>query len=181
MKFLEYRDNAVSALKEVYSKPLNGVFSGALFLSFLTLNLFIFQYIQLGSLIIEQPLVFFKSYLYTLTNLPFLSIVSTLLLSLLSGVLIVMLIYGYRKNMAMSAGKKGAAGASGSILVGLLAPACPSCGIGVLSALGLGGLGAVLPFGGQEIGVFGVIILIASIVYASKQIVAPVCKIKKKR
>ena len=179
-KISEYISNTISALKEVYNKPIQCLFSLGLSFLFLSLNILIFQFTQLGTLLIKEPSLYFKTYFYSLGNLPILSLMSTLTLSLLSSILIVMLIYGYRKNIAMNS-QKGAAGASSGLVIGLLAPACPSCGIGLLSALGLGGLGTVLPFGGQEIGIIGILVLLVSIVYVSGQIVAPVCKLPRKR
>jgi len=67
-----------------------------------------------------------------------------------------------------------------SVLVSIVAPACPSCAIGLLSILGLGGFLAVLPFKGLELGVLGVVVLIFSTVYLSGKIVTNTCTINTK-
>ena len=77
---------------------------------------------------------------------------------------------------------KGGFSAGGTgILVGLIAPACPSCALGLFGVIGIGGFLTTLPFKGLEFGIVGVIILLASLVYLSNKITTQVCIIKKKR
>ncbi|MBI1970963.1 hypothetical protein HYS47_04400 [Candidatus Woesearchaeota archaeon] len=73
---------------------------------------------------------------------------------------------------SISAGSLGA-------LLGIAAPACPACGIGLFSLLGYSGLLAVLPFRGKELGVIGIILLLFSIVSISNKINGRTCQVKR--
>ena len=64
---------------------------------------------------------------------------------------------------------------SSSILVSLIAPACPSCGIGLFSVLGFSGFLAMLPFKGSEVGFISIGLLGVSIIYLSNKIVTKTC------
>ena len=70
--------------------------------------------------------------------------------------------------------------ATSSILVSLIAPACPSCGIGLLSILGFGGFLAMLPFKGLELGFISIGLLGVSIIYLSNKITTKTCSISLK-
>ena len=101
------------------------------------------------------------------------SLTMLILMSIFSGMVISMTIYLMKRQI------KGAVTASTSgVLFSLLTPTCPSCAIGLLSALGFGGFIAVLPFKGLELGVLGLIILIVSIIYLSNKIVSNVCEVR---
>jgi len=68
------------------------------------------------------------------------------------------------------------------LVLGVLGIGCASCGSLVLaslfSLLGLGGVFAMLPFGGVEFAVIGLIMLVISTYYLLKKIHDPmVCKI----
>ena len=64
-----------------------------------------------------------------------------------------------------------------SLLTGVLAPACPSCALGLLTLLGLGSFLTILPFKGAELGFLAVMVLLFSLAYLSKKIVTKGCKI----
>ncbi len=166
------------AFKEVFSKRKNVTWVFLLALGFLTLNFFLLEYLQVGWVFLSDVEVFFSAYAYSLLSMPWYSLLFLVLLSLLSSILLVMLFYGYKKNVleSHSRGSAGAASSSG-VLLSILAPACPSCGIGVLSVVGFGSVGAALPLGGQEIGLLGILVLGVSILFVSKQIAAPHCKV----
>jgi len=100
------------------------------------------------------------------------ALVSLIAVSLLAGVILTFSIFLLRRQIASGV----SIGAPG-ILIAILSPACPSCALGIFSVLGLGGLFAFLPFKGMEVGMLGIIILLASIVYLSKKIVMNVCEI----
>ena len=112
----------------------------------------------------------------TLHSISPLSLFFLVLLSLFSGIVVSMSVHVLRKQIFLGAG----AGSSG-ILVSILAPTCPSCALGLLSLLGLGGFLVVLPFKGLELGFLGIVLLIGSMIYLSSKIITITCKVKKKR
>ena len=101
------------------------------------------------------------------------SLILLIAMSVLAGIVVSMSVFLVRRQI------KGSAGAgSSSVLISILAPSCPSCAIGLLSVLGLGGFIGALPFKGVELGVVGVIGLLISLVYMSEKIVTKTCDIK---
>jgi plastocyanin len=86
-------------------------------------------------------------------------------MSILAGIVVAMTIYLVKRQI-----KGNLKASSSSILVSLIAPACPSCAIGLLSVLGFGGFLAVLPFKGLELGFIGLGLLGVSTVYLSNKI-----------
>jgi hypothetical protein len=104
----------------------------------------------------------------TTSNSAFLFLI---IISVLSGIVISMSIFLLKRQLS-----SGYAGTSG-VIVGLIAPACPSCALGLFGVIGLGGFLTILPFKGLELGVLGILLLISSMNYLSKKIVTKVCKI----
>tara|TARA_Y100000310_G_C20539288_1_gene742421 strand:- start:533 stop:1039 length:507 start_codon:yes stop_codon:yes gene_type:complete len=104
--------------------------------------------------------------------MPLFASISLILISVLSGILVPLLVFQIRKQVALSSG----VGAFG-ILFGVVAPACPSCAIGLLPLLGLGGLFAFLPFGGKEVSIFTIFLLVVAIIYISKKINTNTCSV----
>ncbi len=108
----------------------------------------------------------------TLASMTAVSIVLLIVMSVLAGVILSMTIFLIRRQV------KGGVGASTSgIFVSLIAPACPSCAIGLLSVLGMGGFLAFLPFKGLELGFLGMGLLGISTVYLSNKITTKTCSI----
>ena len=100
------------------------------------------------------------------------SLIMLILLSILSGVVVSMSFFLVRRQIDGSI-----ATSTSGILIGLLAPSCPQCAIGLLSFLGLGGFLTILPFKGLELGVLGIAILVFSMFYLSNKVVTNVCDI----
>lgn len=82
------------------------------------------------------------------------------IISLLIGIVLSLLLYKVKmvKMFSMQDGKATTIGA----ILGLAAPGCASCGIGVLSAVGLTSTLAYLPFKGVEIGLVSIALLMTS-------------------
>lgn len=110
------------------------------------------------------PLIFslIKGMLISMTTI---SIIILTVMSVLAGIVTAMTIFLVKRQFKWNI----KAGSSG-ILASLIAPACPSCSIGLLSVLGFSGFLAILPFKGLELGFFGIGILGLSVVYLSNQI-----------
>jgi hypothetical protein len=106
-----------------------------------------------------------------------LSAVSTVLTALLFGVNISIVTYYIRKRKMMLK-KSGVATSTLGLITGILGIGCASCGSLLVSLLGLGGALAFLPFGGQELGVIGVLLLLFSAYTLLHSISNPVCKLK---
>ncbi|MBX4212107.1 hypothetical protein KW787_01470 [Candidatus Pacearchaeota archaeon] len=107
-----------------------------------------------------------------------LSFYTMIIISILTGMLITILWYNYKKIRRLE-GKGGIAGSIG-LFLGLLAPACASCGIGLAAILGLGTVLAVLPFKGSEVSFVAIVLLIYSLLIVSSA-VAESCDINSNR
>ena len=98
----------------------------------------------------------------------FSSFLSFLALSILSGIFVTLIIY--KSNILENSAKLGLSGASGLVL-GILAPGCAACGLGLATALGFGTIFVnFLPFKGIEISVLAIAILSFSILKISYNI-----------
>ena len=167
---MKYLENVVKVFKEVFSKPgyialsllftLSILFVNVVLPNFrLLVNYFNFEllwHLFFGGIVIMPPFV----------------AITLVLISILSGILISLVVYQIRKQIALNSG----VGFVG-IVFGVVAPACPSCAIGLLPLLGLGGLFAFLPFGGKEISIFTIVLLVVAIAYISKKINTNVCSV----
>ena len=94
-------------------------------------------------------------------------------LSLFVGLSISMLIF--KVNSASNLDTKSTTSSLGGILAVMLSTGCASCGMGVLSLLGIAGGLAVLPFQGLEIWFIGLALVLYSMYHISFSIVG-VCK-----
>lgn len=110
------------------------------------------------------------------TNFSVLSASYTVLIAILFGMNLAMIVYLLRNRTA--ALKKGAAttGFLGAVS-GLLGVGCAACGslilTSILSLVGASGALALLPFGGGEFGILGVLLLLWSLHTIAKQIRNP--------
>ena len=66
----------------------------------------------------------------------------------------------------------------GAGIISIAVSGCASCGLSVLSFIGLGGAIAILPFGGIELYILAIAIMIASLFYNLRTLVK-VCKIER--
>jgi ABC-type antimicrobial peptide transport system permease subunit len=103
------------------------------------------------------------------------SFVSLLVISILFGMLFSLL--AYKVKVVKSSGEKRIGFfATIGLFLGVLAPGCAACGIGLLSALGLGSAFLTfLPFDGLELSVIAIVILVVVVYKTSDQLT--VCKI----
>ncbi|MBT3865784.1 hypothetical protein HOF78_01630 [Candidatus Woesearchaeota archaeon] len=85
-----------------------------------------------------------------------------ILISILLGVTISLIIFKIKSNGVV----KGNISKSGTVgaVIGVAAPVCVPCGIGLLSVLGLGSVVAFLPFQGIELGILSIILLSYAII-----------------
>ncbi len=117
------------------------------------------------------------------TNFTAFSRTYTITLSILFGINISLVIY-YIKRQKTFLKESGMVTSAGGLFSGMLGIGCAACGtlaLGpLLSIIGAGAILTAMPFGGEEFGVLGVLIISLSIYLTTKKIQAPLsCKIKK--
>ena len=115
------------------------------------------------------------------TNFTPLSATYTIVIAVLFGVYIAMLTY-FLKRRIKEVRQDGVATGFLGIASGILGVGCATCGsfllTSVLSIVGASGTLALLPLGGNEFGIIGVILLAVSLYMTAKQIENPlVCKV----
>lgn len=142
---------------------------------FYLLNVIILQWSNLRFISITYILLLIGPGFYE--NVTLITFYSTIILGILTGFLISLLHYRYlaakqqvtKLNFLASAG----------LFLGILAPGCASCGIGLIAVFGLSSTFISLPFQGAEISLISIIILGFTTYYVSNSLIkAEVCKIK---
>lgn len=116
--------------------------------------------------IVELLKVISAMVVYTF-SLPWYSVTILVLVSVLTGIVFGLVTFKVRAKMASSVGSK--LGFMGMVL-GVIAPSCSSCGIGVLAIIGAGSAFSGLPLHGTEIGILGVLLLVVSSIVLVKSI-----------
>ncbi|MDP4012328.1 MAG: hypothetical protein Q8R00_01870 [Candidatus Nanoarchaeia archaeon] len=160
------------ASKEVYSKPRYLVLSLIIALALIVFNIAVVNYrlfLGLPSFGVASS-VFFG----TFSALPLRSVATIILAGVLSGVLVSMLAYHVNTLRSLNNFT-----GFGGIFLGLAAPACSSCGVGLVAILGGAGFVGSLPFGGLEISVLAIALLGISIYSLSNKIVMKTCGVSK--
>lgn len=114
------------------------------------------------------------------TNFTFLSGTYTILIAVMFGIYLALLVYFIQKER-QSIGISSVAGVGG-LMGGFLGIGCAACGTFVLTSfltiLGVGTAVSFLPFGGQEFGIIGVILLLVAIRAIVQRIrVSRVCEV----
>ena len=108
------------------------------------------------------------------------SFISLIIISILFGVLVSLLVFKI-KNIEKNT-KLGVIGGLG-VLLGIVAPTCAACGIGLIYVLGLGSAFLTfLPFKGLELSILAILLLNLTILKASKDLTTcKVCQIHMKK
>jgi hypothetical protein len=146
----------IAVLKQIYSQPKNTLtlllISAILYL----INTAIIEWRNIH-LIKTLGISLLSGAYYSVTKLTF---YTSLASALLTGMLLSLLIYR-SKLLPKENGQGGIA--SFAVFLGILAPGCVSCGIGLAATLGLGAALVTLPFKGLELAVLAIILLIYAI------------------
>lgn len=160
--------NLLLAFKEVYRKPKYLAIGFLVALTLILFNIGIVNY----RLFLGLPKLSLASTVFfgTFSALPWRSVVTILLSAALSGVLVSMLIYHINTLRSL-----GNFSGLGGVFLGVVAPACSSCGVGLIAILGGAGFVGSLPFGGFEISVLAIGILSIAIYSLSNKIVKKTC------
>ena len=158
------------ALKEVYGSK------SYFFISF-SVALFIFLF----NMLVNNYRILFSDFSFslffsllsgTIYSMTTSSLILLIIMSVLAGTSVVMTIFLVQRQVSGSIEVS-----LGGIFISLIAPACPSCAIGLFSVLGFGGFLAMLPFEGLELGFVGVGLLVVSLFYLSNKITTKTCSI----
>jgi len=153
------------AFQKVFEKPFYLILSLIFSVCILLINLLIINYNTVKSFpglkIIISVLIGAFSFL------PLHSVILLFLISILSGIFLSMLFY-HINNLRKA--KASYATGIGGMFLGILAPSCPACGLGLASLLGLGGMISSLPLGGIEVNLVGAILMIFAVLSISKKI-----------
>jgi len=162
--------NIKEALEEVYNRKMYYLYTFLVAGLMFTINALLRNY----KLLFPN---FSLSLFFTLltgfpSTIPLASLINLIIISLLSGIVAAMSVFLVKRQISTRA----YAGFT-SLLTGVLAPACPSCALGLLTLLGLEVFLTILPFKGVELGVLAVMVLLFSLAYLSEKIVTKVCKI----
>jgi hypothetical protein len=127
---------------------------------FYLLNAFIVQWKNLPLIsIVGIWNVLFLGVYSSITKITF---INTILIGLLTGVLISLLAYRFNNLSGKRSNKLGFISSAG-IFLGLFAPGCAACGIGLAATLGLGSSLVFLPFEGAELSFLAIGLLVFSI------------------
>ena len=113
----------------------------------------------------STPDVFFKLlgdlFVGGITNYPWHTIIMLGIISVLTGIVIALIVFKLRLKTRVK--NQGGVKATFGIILGLLAPSCASCGLGLISIVGLSSVPVFLPFKGMEIGILSIALLAYSI------------------
>ncbi len=167
---LDSLKRGLSNLKTAFS--LKYVFlAAALSFVFYLLNFFIASLSDILSYEGDLParsLFMFSLFLGFKSTMFLSSWVSLIILSVLTGTLLSLMVYRY-KSMKGDYKNYGFFGTIG-IFLGVLAPGCVACGVGLAALFGLTASFVYLPLGGLEVSVFAIIILLFSILKTSSNL-----------
>lgn len=167
---MKYVNKVQEALKEVYLSKKYFLVTFSVALVIFLFNTLVNNYRILFSDF--SFLLLFSLLIGTLASMTAFSVVLLFVMSILAGIVTAMTICLVKRQV------KGNLGASSAgILMSFIAPACPSCAIGLLSVLGFSGFLAVLPFKGLELSFLGTGLLGISVVYLSNKITTKTCSI----
>ena len=103
----------------------------------------------------------------------FSSLITLLLIGFLTGILVSLMTYRFKSMKKNNLQKVGILTSAG-IFLGILAPGCAACGVGLVGLFGLSGSLASLPFQGKEINVIAIGLLSFSIINISRKIALPI-------
>lgn len=137
-------------------------------LLFYVINIIIGNFSNFVSFYRSFGLIAFFQFFFTVIigygkTIPLYSFIILLILSFLTGIFITLLTYRFKLERKDNNEKLGIFASTG-LFLGILAPGCASCGIGLVALLGLSSSFAILPFKGLEISILAIFFLLFSII-----------------
>jgi len=176
-------DNFFSSWKVVFGNWKYALCAIIIALVFYSINVIVPSWRSLIAFYHSTSFLASLKFFYTLfvgfkETIEFHSFISTVVISLMLGILF-SLIFFKSKAGVTSGKKRGLLGGLG-IFLGVFAPGCAACGVGLASVLGVGaGVIAVLPFDGLELSVLAIIVLAIAIFKISKDLTkCETCQVK---
>ncbi|NCN51381.1 hypothetical protein GW931_00005 [archaeon] len=171
--------NLILVLKEVFSKRKYLFITFLISIFFYSLNVIISSWRVFGEFSSDKS--FFgaiKVFLFLFLNMGQImkmsSWISLILISVLLGILFSLIFYKVKMNFS-SDNKIGLLGIFGVFLAAFV-PGCAACGVGLISVLGLSaGILSIFPFGGFELSLLSILILIFAIFKITKNMY--ICKV----
>lgn len=161
--------------KDVFSNWKYVILIVFIALFFYSINVFIANFSSLVSFYSQLGFIGILKFFLTLSlgfwgTRPLSSFFSLIFISILFGVLFSLIVYKTKMIKITSGKTMGIFGTTG-IFIGILAPGCAACGVGLLSLFGVSAaiLGS-LPFGGLELSMIAIGILGFSVIKISKDI-----------
>lgn len=172
--------------KKVFRYPRYWIISGGIAIVLFVLVVWLPNF-KLISQMLASSVISFSQKLYILfslvgsiqISLTTISLATTIAISLLFGINIALVVY-YIRERKQSLRSSGMTSGIGGLVSGILGFGCSACGtLLVGSVLGIGGgFLTVLPLGGEEFGLLGVVLLALSTYFLTKRIYQPtVCNV----
>lgn len=175
-KGLKYRfENVSLALKEVFSRPPYIITAVLVALALFTFDIGIINigyYLSFHSIWLS-----FEVFFGTLNTIMLHSVIMLIVLSILSGILLSLIAYQVKY---LSSINESAALGFGGLVLSILAPACATCGIGLVALLGLSGIASSLPFAGLSLEIIGAALLTVGVYSITQKIAVKACRPKMK-
>ncbi|MBS3071295.1 hypothetical protein J4407_03280 [Candidatus Pacearchaeota archaeon] len=178
-----YIDNLFSAWKEVFGKPRYFILAVFVALTFYSINVFIASYSSLISVYTQQGFfqaveIFSIFFVGFMDRIFFSSFITLIIIAVLFGILISLITYKTNMIKNNSGKTMGFLGTTG-IFLGVLAPGCAACGIGLLSFLGISAaILNFLPYNGLELSILAILVLGYATLKISEDIrIGIICKI----
>jgi len=155
--------NMFDTLKEVFRKP------NYLVLAVIFAFVFYWFSISISHFSLFGFLGSFKSFILFSRTIKIYSLITTIIISLLFGILFSLI--AYRTKLLKETIKHPGVLTTIGIFFGILAPGCAACGIGLISALGLGAVTiSLLPLKGLEFSLLSILLLLLGIFQMSRKI-----------
>lgn len=164
----------IRGLKETFSRPRYGIYALLIALGFYLANVAIGNVRNLQTVYgltgvsgtVKMLGIFVVSFANTMPRFMYAAMIT---LSVLTGILMSLLLYRYHVTTFASGASSGFLTGAG-IFLGIVAPGCASCGLGIIALLGLSSSVAFLPFQGNEIALGAIGLLTFSTMMLSAQI-----------
>jgi hypothetical protein len=169
--------------KKIFSRWEYSLEAITIAITFYTLNAIIPNWDALRSIYETTTITKAIIYLVTLSihfgeTIAFHSYVSLIIISILLGILFTLITFkvkNHERGENAKAGVIGSVGGTIGVTLATLAPGCAACGVGLISALGIGaGAIQIFPYDGLELSVLAIIILGVTIIKTTKDMT--VCK-----
>ena len=162
--------------KEIFSKPRYLILTIVTALIMYIVTVISSDYLELKIVLKQKSLNliwnYFVGFPITITGY---SAISLFLICILFGLFVTL--NKYKSNQIIK--QKGTIFGTIGVFLGLIAPGCAACGVGLASAIGLAGILVYLPFKGFEVSIIAIILLVWANLKVSKSLLMlNICSVK---